>query len=438
MNERRLTFGEHLEELRYRIIISLVAVLVAFVFCWVFRIPLMNVLAAPHQKTMRAMGFSPDLKITAYQEAFITLMKVCFISALFISSPVVIYEMWMFVAAGLYEHEKRYVYIFAPISLGSFLLGMLFGYFILIPFGLRFLLMVVGDIASPIIKISDYVSLLMLLTLVLGIVFQLPLVLLFLVKIDLITPETLRRERRYAILAAFIIAAILTPPDPGTQMMLAIPTIALYEIGILIAAFSWGHFFKLTGAVVAALAIGLGLVWHSRVKASQAGGLTEGSATIEQSARSGPRTLRQGEALKVGHIVRTGQDSKAALRLASGCELRMNTNTDIRFTARNSLRLVKGEIWIAVKKENYIVRTPDCGIDIKPGETDVAVNDAGTTVIVGKGVSAVTTRDGAQHTIMEGRKLTVKYGGKPTDIKAATSWTKEITKPNPPPGKQTK
>ncbi|MEW6355832.1 MAG: twin-arginine translocase subunit TatC [Planctomycetota bacterium] len=429
MDERRLTFGEHLEELRYRIIVSLVAVLLAFILCWIFRIPLMNILAAPHQKTMRILGFSPDLKVLTYQEAFITLMKVCFIAGLFISSPIVIHQMWMFVAAGLYDHEKRYVHIFAPISLGCFLIGMLFGYFILIPFGLRFLLTVVGDVASPIIRMSDYVSLLMLLTLVLGLVFQLPLIVLFLVKIDVVTADTLRRERRYAILAAFVVGAILTPPDPGTQIMVAVPAIGLYEIGILIAAFSWSHFFKLMGSILGILAIGLGLLWYSHAKATEAGGLAEGSALIERSSRMVPQALQPGEALKVGHVLRTDSDAKAVLRLASDCELRMNTNTEIRFTAKNSLRLVKGEIWLTVKKENYIVRTDDGGIEIKPGEVDVAVSDAGTTVTVCKGSAGVTTRDGAQHTVMEGRTLTVKYGGQPADVGAATSWTKDITKP---------
>jgi len=432
MDERRLTIGEHLEELRYRLVVSLAAVLVVFILCWIFRIPLMNVLAAPHQKTMRALGFSPDLKVTAYQEAFITLMKVCFVAALFVASPIVIFQLWMFVAAGLYDHEKKYVYIFAPISMGSFMLGMLFGYFVLIPFGLRFLLLIVGDVATPIIKISDYISLLMLLTLVLGVVFQLPLILLFLVKIDLVTPETLRRERRYAILAAFLLAAILTPPDPGTQIMLAIPALALYEIGILVAAPSWSHFLKFMGAVLAVAAIASGFILHSRAKAMQAGELSGGVAMAGTKDAPSLSALAQGEQLRVGQILRTKEANRAAFHLPSGSELRMNRNTELTFLTRTSLRIEKGEIWMAVKPPFFVVRTRDGTVEIKEGQVDVAVGPEGTRLVVAKGAATASTTDGMRREILAGRTFTFKFGGEPVDVKAVTGWTREIQKPADP------
>lgn len=425
MDERRLTFGEHLEELRYRLIISLLAVAAAFVVCWLFRIPLLNLLAAPHQQTMRALGFAEDLKVTTYTEAFMTVMKVCIVAAVFLASPIVIYEVWMFIAAGLYAHERRYVYLFAPICAACFMIGMLFGYFLLIPFGLRFLLVIVGDVATPIIKISDYVSLLMLMTLALGLVFQLPLVLLFLVKIGIVSVETLREERRLAIVGAFVLGAVLTPsPDPGSQLMLAIPLIGLYEIGILIAAPSWPRFLRFMGAVLAGGAVVAAVAIYGHSRAMRAGELASGAAVSEARGTA----LKPGDRLRAGSLLRTDASSTASFRLAAGAELRMNGDTEVRILTPTSLGLQRGEVWIAAGNSPFLLRTSDGVVTIKSCEADLSVGEPGTTLVVCKGSAAVATRDGAQREVLEGRKFTFKFGGEPVDVESATRWTRKVPK----------
>lgn len=177
------------------------------------------------------------LKILRYPESFIAHFKVALILALFFASPLAGRELWRFVGAGLFPNESRYVVVFAPVSFLLFLLGVLFGYYVLIPLGLSYMA-TYGDPAylELGITLSDYLSLFMILTIFLGLVFELPLVLLFLGKIGMVTPPVLRKGRRYLILIAFIAAAILTPPDPITQVLMAIPIILLYEIGIVLVA----------------------------------------------------------------------------------------------------------------------------------------------------------------------------------------------------------
>ncbi len=178
------------------------------------------------------------LKILRYPESFIAHFKVALILALFFASPLAGRELWRFVGAGLFPNESRYVVVFAPVSFLLFLLGVLFGYYILIPLGLSYMA-TYGDPAylELGITLSDYLSLFMILTIFLGLVFELPLVLLFLGKIGMVTAPVLRKGRRYLVLIAFIAAAILTPPDPITQVLMAIPIICLYEIGILLVAY---------------------------------------------------------------------------------------------------------------------------------------------------------------------------------------------------------
>ena len=162
-------------------------------------------------------------------------MKLCFITAVFFAYPVVIYQVWRFVSVGLYKKEKRYLILFLPVSYAAFVMGGIFGYFLLIPFGLQFLISILGPGVQPIITMQQYVSFVFMLTVALGLVFQLPLLMFLLSKIGIITPDKFIKWRRYAILAIFIIAAVVTPPDPFTQLMTAAPMLLLYELGILIS-----------------------------------------------------------------------------------------------------------------------------------------------------------------------------------------------------------
>ena len=141
-------------------------------------------------------------------------MKLCFITSVFLAYPFIIYQIWQFVSAGLYKKEQRYVLLFLPVSYVAFVVGGLFGYFLLIPLGLQFLIGILGPGIQPIITMQDYVSFVFMLTVALGLVFQLPLVMLLLSKIRFITPDKFIAWRKYAILAIFIISAVVTPPDP--------------------------------------------------------------------------------------------------------------------------------------------------------------------------------------------------------------------------------
>ncbi|HAK96101.1 MAG TPA: twin-arginine translocase subunit TatC [Planctomycetes bacterium] len=169
-----------------------------------------------------------------YTEQFFTYIKIAFIAGLFIANPFILYNLWRFIGAGLYAHEQRIAIVFVPFSFVLFVTGCLFGYFLMIPWGLSYL----GSYGDPelvdtMLSIGAYLSLFLTLTLVLGLIFQVPLVMFFLAKAGLVRPETFARVRRYQILGTFVFCALLTPPDPFTQSMLAVPVLVLYEIGIL-------------------------------------------------------------------------------------------------------------------------------------------------------------------------------------------------------------
>ncbi|MCK5493594.1 MAG: twin-arginine translocase subunit TatC [Candidatus Omnitrophica bacterium] len=167
------------------------------------------------------------------QEAFIANVKISLFIGFFISTPFILYQIWKFISLGLLPKEKRYVYIFGPISLIFFILGVLFGYFVIVPISMNFLLGFSTDIIIPMITVDKYFSFLFTLSFSFALVFQLPIVLIYLTKIGIITPNQLRKRRREAIVVVFVVAAILTPPDMVTQILMAIPLIFLYEIGII-------------------------------------------------------------------------------------------------------------------------------------------------------------------------------------------------------------
>ena len=178
-------------------------------------------------------GTSPRIWVISYIESFSTYFKVALIIGAFIAMPGILYELWKFVGAGLYAQEQKYVVTILPFSLALFLIGCAFGYFIMIPVGLEFLAGWGVENVELSFTLGSYVNLFFTLTLILGLVFQTPLIMIFLAKIGLVSTDLYIRGRRVAILSGVIIAVLLTPPDPFSWSLMAVPMLILYEVGIL-------------------------------------------------------------------------------------------------------------------------------------------------------------------------------------------------------------
>jgi sec-independent protein translocase protein TatC len=233
-DDDRLPFTAHLEELRSRLIRCLVAVILGFAGCYSFSATLFDFVFAPLVKVLAEQGGT--LAMHRVQEAFLTHLKISLLAAVFASSPVILYQMWKFVAPGLYSHEKKYVWPFVATATAFFFSGAAFAYWVVLPFGLDFLIgMAAGEQVQAILSIEAYLGFSTKLMLAFGIVFELPVVVFFLARMGIITHEPLAKNRGYALIVIAVVAAILTPPDVFTQMMMAVPLYVLYEISIVVA-----------------------------------------------------------------------------------------------------------------------------------------------------------------------------------------------------------
>ena len=234
MDEKELPLAGHLQELRKRLIFSFIAVGVGFILCYTFADSIFSILAAPLTNELMPKGGS--LIFTGVAEAFFTYMKVAFIAGIIVTSPFILYQVWAFVAPGLYQKEKKYV---IPFVLGGslfFVLGILFGYYVAIPVGFKFLLGYATDVIKPMPSMKEYLSFSLKFLLACGLVFEFPVVLVLLSKIGIIDAKMLARQRKYAILLIFIFAAVVTPsPDMISQVLMALPLVGLYEVSILLS-----------------------------------------------------------------------------------------------------------------------------------------------------------------------------------------------------------
>ena len=236
---------EHLGELRNRIVISLVLVMVAFGVCFNFSENIFTILTSPIHNTIHFSLSSPFITFTPNKNANMNLVflapaeavwmhiKISFISAFIVSSPVIFFEIWRFMAPGLLDKEKKYALPFVFTTTFLFLIGALFCFIIILPFAMNFLLNYKTENLQPMLSVGKYVDFCLKFILAFGAIFELPVLTVFLTKMGIVTPAFLAKNRKYAVLIAFVLAALLTPtPDAFNQSLMAIPIIILYEVGI--------------------------------------------------------------------------------------------------------------------------------------------------------------------------------------------------------------
>ena len=233
------SFVEHLAELRSRLLRSLAFLFIFFILCYIFSENIYSFLVAPYADAVKDDGDSRRMIFTALHETFITYLKVAFFAAMFISSPIILTQIWKFIAPGLYKNEKRALLPYLVATPTLFLLGGMLVYYLIMPLAIKFFLSfeTPANLNSlPIqleAKVNEYLSLIMRLIFAFGISFQLPVLLSLLARVGFIDSEYLKRRRKYVIVLIFAVAAILTPPDPITQIGLGIPLLILYELSIL-------------------------------------------------------------------------------------------------------------------------------------------------------------------------------------------------------------
>src|SRR2546428_6131634 len=228
--EDRMSFMEHLGELRVRIVRALYALLVGSVPGLYFSQQIVDWLARPVTKLNYSLVF------TAPAEAFWVQMKVGLIVGLFIAAPGILWQVWKFIAPGLHEHEKKYAAPFVIIGSLLFMVGGAFSLFVVTPYAIAFLLSYARETLQPMITLENHIDFLLKFTLAFGAVFELPLIITLLARMGVVTAKQLSKNRKYAILGAFIADAVLTPtPDAFNQTLMAGPLILLYEVGIVCA-----------------------------------------------------------------------------------------------------------------------------------------------------------------------------------------------------------
>ncbi len=223
-NQDKMGFLEHLEELRGRIIKSLFSIILVSIGAYFFSERLIDFISRP----------IPELYFMSPTEAFAIRIKLSLIAGIIVSVPVIFYHLWQFVVPGLFEREIKLV---VPVVLAStifFLIGATFCFLFVLPLSIKFLLGFGTEKLKPMIKIGDYVSFISYLILAFGAVFELPVIAYFLGKLGIITPRTLRKGRRYAIVGMLVLSALITPPDVFSQLMLAGPLYFLYEVSIVV------------------------------------------------------------------------------------------------------------------------------------------------------------------------------------------------------------
>ncbi len=232
-----LTLTDHFRELRNRLIKIFLGVIIGFLVCWSFSDILAELLYLPLVRVLPVSGDAPSSIIfTGIAEGFFTHMKLAIVAGIFLTSPFIFYQIWSFIAPGLYDEEKKFVVPVAVCSAICFIAGGCFCYFVVFPNAFRFFMTYSDGAFKAMPSMKEYFNFTMQLILAFGMVFELPLFTFFLARIGLVTAPAMRRFRRYFIVIAFVLAAMLTPPDVISQLLMAAPMLILYELSIFIAA----------------------------------------------------------------------------------------------------------------------------------------------------------------------------------------------------------
>jgi len=246
-NETKITVFEHLDELRKRLIYSAITLMVGFAVCFTYSEQLLALLRLPLDHQIRLSFTTPifefiksatpvTLIFISPAEAFWAHLKIAIVAAIIFSCPVIITEVWLFIKPALYKDERRTVAPFIIFSILLFIVGLAFCTLIVLPFALDFLLNYKTAGITAMLTLERYIDFMLKFILAFGAIFQTPIIILVLIKLNIITTETLKKNRKYAVLVAFIVAAVLTPtPDIFNQCLMALPLMLLYEISIIFA-----------------------------------------------------------------------------------------------------------------------------------------------------------------------------------------------------------
>ena len=241
---KEMSFLEHLEELRWRIVKALIGIVLGMILCWIFIDPIMESILlrpvielnnnlSPGQQPIRLQNLKPFGQLFLY-------MQVAIIGGIILSIPNILYQLWAFIAPGLMPKERKYIKWIVFFSSFCFLFGVAFSYYLMLPAALKFF----AGFGTPEIEnntaINEYMDFIISVMLAAGVVFELPMVSWFLSKLGILTPTFMRRYRRHSIVAIFVLSAVLTPgTDPVSQVLLAVPLLLLYEVSILISVWAW-------------------------------------------------------------------------------------------------------------------------------------------------------------------------------------------------------
>lgn len=236
VEDQKMSLTDHLMELRTRLVRSVIILFIGFGACYYFKDFIFDIVTRP---LVRVLPQKSYLIYTGLTEAFFVYMKLAFFASLVVTFPFIIYQIWKFVSPALHSSEKKYLLPFVFFSTLLFVSGVLFGYFVALPPAFEFFVSFNNQYLQSLISFSDYISLFVTFLLGFGLSFELPVFMFFLAKLGIVDSQVLARQRKYAILVIFVVAAILTPsPDALSQVLMAIPLMFLYEVSIFITRFA--------------------------------------------------------------------------------------------------------------------------------------------------------------------------------------------------------